>query len=244
MSDVSEVIDRASALTEIGRAAEAIAILQTELAGNPDDPDLLDALAVAQLDVSAPDALETAGKLIALDPDGYRGHYLAALACMNLNRVKEAVAHAEAAVTAVPYLADAQAAYAESVSRQPGKRDQALEAAHRAIGLAPGDPVGYVAAGNVELHYGNWRRAEKRYLAALEIDPTDHAASLNLALVRDARGSVAPAFADARNLLSLDPQDDGARGVLDEIAYTTLVHLAWVVLALLWGAAALRGLAG
>ena len=72
---------------------------------------------------------------------------------------------------------------------------------------------------------------------------TARASVAPLAVAREARGNVGHAFADAGHLLRLDPQDDDARDVLDEIAYTTLVHVAWVVLVLLWVAAAFKGLA-
>ena len=239
---MSDAIARASALVDVGRSSEAIGLLQTELAGSPDDPELLDTLAVAQLDVSATDALATSRRLIAVDPQGHRGHVVAAIACSSLDDVTGAISHAEAAVAAAPYLPLGHALYASALSRRKGKRKAALEAAERAIELAPDDPVGYRAAGAVELHNGNWRRAEKRFKIALVLDPTDRIAAMNLAVAREARGSLGHAFAETGNLLSLDPRDDHARDVLDDIVYTTLVHLAWVLTVVLWVTAAIKGI--
>jgi tetratricopeptide (TPR) repeat protein len=238
---MTDVIHRASALVEAGRNADAVALLKSELAGSPDDPELLDELAVAQLDLSSVDALETARKLIAVDPNGHRGHVIASIACNSLDEVSGAISHAEAAIAAAPYLPIGHALYATALSRKKGRRNAALKAAERAIELAPDDPVGYRAAGSVELHYGNWRRAQKRLETSLELDPMDRAAAMNLAVAREAGGNLSHAFADTRNLLSLDPRDADARDVLDGIAYTTLVHVAWVLLVLLWVSAVIKG---
>jgi tetratricopeptide (TPR) repeat protein len=239
---MNDVARRASALTEVGRADEAIALLQRELVGSPEDIELLDALAVAQLGVSAADALITSQRLIALHPDGHRGQLLAALASYDLDDVKAATRHAEATVAAAPWLPLGHALYAESVSRSGRKRKRALEAAERAIELAPDETVGYNAAGAVELHNGRWRRAERLFRKALELDPTDHTATLNLAVAQEGRGNIGSAFADTSTLLHLDPRDGHARDVLDGVAYTTLVHVAWVVLVILWITAGVKGI--
>lgn len=237
----ADVAERASVLINAGRPAEAIALLRQALSQEPDDTELLDELARAQLDVDLPGALETAKRLIALDPDGYRGHFLAALACSDLDRDKEAGRYAETAVAAAPYLAQTQAVYAQAICRQSRKRKQARAAAQRAIELAPEDTVGYVAAGNVELSAGKTKQAEKWYREALSIDPHDRAASLNLVLVSGARGRLAHAFGGADALLRFDPTDPDARQSLDRVVYTTLVHLLWVALPLLWIVGLVKG---
>jgi len=133
-------------------------------------------------------------------------------------------------------------AFAVTRSRRPRGRGEAMQAAKRAIELAPEEGVGYFAAGAVELHAGHWRRSAKWFERALEIDPHDQTARINHAIAKQGAGDVAAALGGVDALLRFDPTDEDARETLDDVVYTTLVHLLWVVLVLLyvvdgvWGA--------
>ena len=140
-----------------------------------------------------------------------------------------------------PWWASAHAVHADALARRPWKRGDALAAARRAIELDPDSVVGYVAAGNVELGHGKWRKAERWYRQALQIDPHDRAARLNLVVAQESGGKIAPALVDARAMLRFDPRDPDARDRLDEVVYTTLVHLQWIVVALAIVALVVRG---
>ena len=85
-----------------------------------------------------------------------------------------------------------------------------------------------MAAGNVELGHANWKRAEGWYRRALELEPYNRAAQLNLVVAQEAGGKIAPAFVDVGALLRFDPRDEEARSRIDELVYTTLVHLQWL----------------
>ena len=203
-------------------------LLQAALAADPYDRVLLEALARAQLDVDPAEAYETTGRLIALDPDDPDAHYLAALASLDVDRGKRALEHAERVAELAPWWAPAHAVVADALARRRWKRDEALAAADRAIELDPHSVVGYVAAGNVELGHGNWRKAEDWYRRALELEPHNRAAQLNLVVAQEGGGRLAPAFVDVGALLRFDPRDDEARTRIDELVYTTLVHLQWL----------------
>ena len=238
----ADVIRRAAALRGVRRPHEAAALLRNALIVDPDDPALLDALATTQLDIDASAALETARRLLAVNPQGHRGHELAAASYYELGKIKESIAQAELAVAAAPADASSRALLAEALSRRSLGRRRAARAAKHAIELAPDHTLGYVAAGNVELHHGRLRRAARWYEKALAIDPTDGAAQVNLALARQARGRLGSAFTDSERLLALDPLDADARHALDETVYTTLVHMTWVALVLLFIVGGSRGL--
>jgi tetratricopeptide (TPR) repeat protein len=238
----TDAISRAAALVEVGRPEQAAALLREALATSPHDPRLLDQLATAELQFDTSAALDTARRLIAVEPDGFRGHYLAASASYELGKVKKSIEHAELAVEAAPWSPSTHALYAEAVSRRSRGRRRASRAADRAIELAPQSPIGYVAAGNVDLHHGLAYSAAKWYEKALELDPHNRTAQLNLALAREAHGSLAPAFKNAQGLLALDPRDAGARQVLDQTVYTTVVHLMWVTAVALFILGVLRGI--
>ena len=86
--------------------------------------------------------------------------------------------------------------------------------------IDPTSVVGYVAAGNVELGHANWRKAEGWYRRALELEPHNRAAQLNLVVAQEAGGRIAPAFVDAGALLRFDPRDADARSRIDEASCT------------------------
>jgi tetratricopeptide (TPR) repeat protein len=237
-----DVTQRASALLEIGRPEQAIELLQRALASDPDNPHLLDELAVAQSDVDPKAGYDTARSLLALQPDGYRGPYLAAYCCDQLGRRKDAVAYARKAVSAAPHQAATHALLATIVSRRSSGRKEGERAAKAALELAPHDSASHVAAGNVDLHHGRLRQAARHYQDALALDPNDRLAQLNLAVAQEGRGRLAHAFDDVDSLLHFDPQDASVRQRLDDLVHTTIVHLLWVALVLLWIIGAARGL--
>jgi tetratricopeptide (TPR) repeat protein len=233
--------ERAQTLIELGRTDEAAAILNQALATEPEDAWLLDLLAQAQLESAPVQARETAQRLIAVTPESERGHLLLAIAAGELDSGREGEAHARAAVDRAPLSANAHAVLAQALVNRKRKLREARRHAERSIELAPEAALGYVTAGNVELRRGRGRKAERWYRRALEVDPTDRAAQVNMAITRNARGNLAHAFGDADAILRLNPNDESARRVLDNIVYTTLLHLQWVMLAAYLLAAILRG---
>ena len=230
---------RAELLTELGRTDEAIALLHAALATDPDHSGLLGALTEAQLADHPREALKTAERLIALSPGDYRGHYLAAFACLELGRAKQAVAHAGEAAAAAPNVASCHVLLAEAyvLKRRytPGRK-----AVDRALELDPHELGGLIARGNLELVIDDLKEAECWYRRALEIDPHNSAAQLNLAVTQEARGRAAPALLTMDGVLRFDPADDQARQHLDAIVYTTLVHIQWIAGLLAFGALMLK----
>ena len=198
----------------------------------PDDPELLDVLATAQLQLDKEQCLVTAQQLIAINPASYRGHLIASIALDDLGRKDDAERHAHAAIESSPWLQICYVVLVDTIAGRKGREREARAAAQRAIELEPDAPVGYMVAGNVELGYGNRPAAERWYKKALEIDPTYTPAQTNLALARQLGGDLNNAVLDVDSLLTLDPQDADARRVLDEVVYTTLIHLQWLVFGL------------
>ncbi len=233
---------RAETLIDLGRHGDAVPLLEQALATRPDDVELLDLLAQAQLPIDVRAAAETAARLVADSPQRPRGHLLASFAALDLGRRQQAVAHAQRAVELAPWDAIAHAQLAQSMAtRGPLRRRRALKLARRAIDLAPESSVGYVAAGNVELASGSARRAEKWYRKALELHPTDGAAQVNLAITDGRRGRLNSAYAGILARLEADPSDEFALRLLDSTLYRTIAHLQWIVLVLLYVVLAIKG---
>jgi tetratricopeptide (TPR) repeat protein len=199
-------------------------------------------LARALIEIDDRRALQVAERLIVLAPEGHRGHLIAAIACNEMNRREEAERHARAAIEAAPWLPFAYGQLAQSLAGRRGRREEAMEAARDAIELEPDSIAGYFFAGNVELGYGNWDDAEHWYNRALQVDPNARVAKVNLALAKEAKGQLGKAFIDTRSLLRLDPSDAGARRILDETVYSTLIHLLWISVGLLVLVTWIRGL--
>jgi predicted Zn-dependent protease len=235
-------VARAVSLLDRGRHREAIPLLERALAEDPHDEQLLDLLATAQLEVDAAAAFATARTLVAVDPEGVRGPLLASFAADRLGNATVAADFARRAVELAPGHAMAHAQLAQSLVGKRGRRlKEARRAAQTSIALAPDSPVGYVTAGNVELGRGRARHAAKLYRQALEVDPTNQAAQMNVALTHAARDRLGDAFGGVHSVLRLDPADAEARRILDHTVYSTLVHLQWVVLALVLVVALVRG---
>jgi tetratricopeptide (TPR) repeat protein len=232
-------VERARALLDLGRTDEARAMLARILAVEPSDVEALVVLSLAQADEPRA-SLETARRVLSLDPENLQGLLLCADACLELNRVNEAVEYARAAVEEAPWLAAAHASLAQSLGRRRGRQDEAVQAARRAIELDPEEPIGYIAAGNIEMARAEWKEAERWYRKALEVDPSDRTAQVNLVTAQESSGRISPAFSEAAALLRLDPRDQYALSVLHETVYTTLVHLLWVATLLLFVVAVVR----
>jgi tetratricopeptide (TPR) repeat protein len=223
---VESAAARAAALIDLARHGEAVPLLQQALASRPHDAGLLDLLAHAQLHVDPRAAAEVASRLVEAAPQSHRGYLLGSFAAMELGRRRDAVALARQAIELAPYVAmnHAQLAQALAMKRLIRYR-RAMRVARRAIELAPESPVGYIAAGNVELASGSGRRAQKWYRKALELQPTDRAARVNLAIADRRRGRLDDAYAGILTRLEHDPRDAFALRLLDSMIYRTLASL-------------------
>jgi tetratricopeptide (TPR) repeat protein len=240
--EISTLASRAAALIDLGREAEALPLLHQTLTTAPDDPRLLDLLAQVQSEMGDhAAACETALRLVAVSPHSYRGHLLASISELKRRHRTQAIAHARHAVQLAPNSPGTHAQLAQALAGRRRWRKQALFSAIRAIELAPDSASGYQAAGYVEFARGRRRHAEVWYRRALELDPTAVVAQTNLAILNRAGGRMNSAFSDIQSVLRLDPKDAMARRLLDDLVYTSINNLLWVLLALALVVAALRG---
>jgi predicted Zn-dependent protease len=234
-------VARAETLLELGRSSEARAALASLLAVEPENVEALVVLAEIQAAEGDPrGSRATAQRVLALEPDHLQALQLAAAACLDLDDVGEGIRLAREAVARAPWFSGSHALLAQAVGRRARGRAEALQAAERAIEFEPNDPIGYVAAGNVEMAHGKWKKAETWYRRALEVEPHNAVARTNLARAQESRGALSPAFRGTTSVLAVDPQDADALEALEETVYTTVVHLLWAVVPLLWLVGALR----
>ena len=224
------VAARPSTLLEFGRAGEAVKSLLSGLAEFPDAPGLLDLLARAQLKLDPHAAVETAARLIAVEPDSHRGYLLASSAQMLLGRRRKAVRLAELAVTRAPHSGACHAQLAQSLAGHPLRYRRARSAARTGLKLAPTDPNVHIAAGVVAFGVGRSRQASRHYRAALELDPTHSVAQTNHAIVRQEHGNTAKALKELSNAIQLDPKNAQPRRAFDGLIYRTICDLliVWI----------------
>ena len=178
-------MERAAALSDLGRSSEAISRLQMLLADDPDDLDVLALLAQAQFDGGDPDgALITAESAISIAPEAAWPHHAASVACRRRGLRPEAIAHAEEAVRLDPdnpwsFMTLARA-------RLSGKADVAgaSRAATEALELAPDEPEAHLVSGIVSVAGGEMVAAATAFRKVLQLDPTNSAARDELARLR------------------------------------------------------------
>lgn len=229
---VATICARAAALIDLGRDAEAVQLLHEALSSRPEDVLALDLLAQAQLDSDPEASLHAAELLARVAPGSYRGPLHACIASLHLNQAREATHYAREAVRLAPELPITHACLADAMARRMIGRNAGLRAARRAIELAPDSPMGYIAAGNVELHHRGAKHARRWYEQASALDPTSRPVQKNLAVAHSHLGRQDTALALTRNLLELDPRDERSRKMIDDEVLHFLIRLQQLVAAL------------
>lgn len=177
-ADAFSLMQRADALMDLGRDAEAVALLRQALTSDPDNPYAYVRLASALLEAgSAQDALEASEAAVRLAPDLESGHRLRAITLLELGQKRRALEAAQEAVRLEP---DFPYALYTLVRAQVAnrKRRDAKKTAERGRSIAPDDPDAHHMLGLVALESHKWKEAETHYRKALAIAP-DHAVSIN-----------------------------------------------------------------
>ena len=176
----ARAVERAAALCELGRPAEAAAVLGPVLAADPHNVDALLMLAWACLRMDDDDealrAARAAGKLA---PDDGEPHLLAALALTGQYRYADAVAAASTAVRLDPLRPSTHQVLAITLLRARKAR-AAVRAAAEAVRLAPEVAQFRVTLGSALAGAGRRRTALRTLHDALQLDPMNGAAQHEL----------------------------------------------------------------
>ncbi len=189
---------RASALLDVGRVSEAIAVLVTALSETPGSCGLLCLLSSAHLRAGAcPEALEAARHAIAADPQRALGYCRAVEALNSMERSREAVEIGTEAVRLEPTSWVTHAALATALAHRarwaltlrPARG--AMAEARKAVKLAPDTPDAWFALGYCAGAVGRRRQARAAYERALSLQPDNARALHNLSLVRARRRPIA-----------------------------------------------------
>jgi TolB-like protein/Tfp pilus assembly protein PilF len=136
------------------------------------------------------------------------------LAAADPSSLRRAIAHYDQAVALDPGFARAWSQlsrahsfhYANSVPT-PAEREQAREAAERALALAPGLPAAHLALGDYyEAVLGDWLRAAEQYALGRQKAPRDADLLVGTALVQQRTGHWEEGLASLRLAQTVDPR--------------------------------------
>ncbi|MFI6788117.1 tetratricopeptide repeat protein [Nonomuraea sp. NPDC050383] len=211
---VAGAIQRARALLELSRPADAERELRGVLAEAPEHATAHAYLAVA-LDAQSrgAEAVAEAHEAVRLAPEHWFTHYIAAQVHRGANRLPEAVAAARASLALSPE----EALTWEVLARahlQAGQWREAAEAAGRGLAVAPeeSDLASLLALALSSLgDAAQARETASRAVALSPENPLAHLAYGQAALAAGDPGEAASAF---REVLRLNPGFDTARGLL------------------------------
>ena len=185
---MTDAVDRADGLVELGRYDEAVTLLHDALAADPHDVHALGLLTVAltRLDRHQ-EAVAAAGRLVAAAPDRGVAHRLMSVALQGAGDKRQALEAARNAVHADPLDALGQAQLALTAYDYRWHHAEARAAAARAVALDPEDDDAHFAVG-----YTARTRSQRReaYRRALAINPLHPSAANNLVVAQGHRWSL------------------------------------------------------
>lgn len=170
-AEVAEIIQRADLLDDLGRHAEAADELRDALRLEPANPEALATLAMVQLGAGwFGRALESARAALAVAPDQLLAGVVLGHALAELGRKADALTAVERMRAVEPGSWLRQVQFAAVVRRVRNGR-QALEAAWRAVQLAPEEPACHLVLAAVAADLGLSDVARRSRAEALRLDP-------------------------------------------------------------------------
>ncbi|GAA1921188.1 tetratricopeptide repeat protein [Nocardioides hwasunensis] len=190
MSDVDHLLERASALLELGRPADAEHAALEALAADPTSAPAFVVLTRALDGQRRFDEAVGAGRsAVAADPDLADAYVALAWALVGDGRADDAVAVAGSAVALEPHEPACHHALGWALlSSSPPRHQEAHDAAARAIELEPGATPAYSVLGLALAGLGRRREGRKVLREGLRINPHDPYLHNNLAKIDLDRG--------------------------------------------------------
>jgi tetratricopeptide (TPR) repeat protein len=164
---------RALALVELGQLDEAERAAGQMLATDPNHQlGLLALVVIRQQQGDVAGLVEASRRLIGAWPEQYLGYAMLSGGLVQLQRSEEGLAPAERAVALAPTEPIAANALAATLAGLPGRADDALRAADRAIELDPGLDAGWSTRSAALLVAGRYPEAIEAVQRAIALNPT------------------------------------------------------------------------
>jgi Flp pilus assembly protein TadD len=207
---------RAEALLGLGRAAEARAHVVDVLAADPRNATALRQLARCQAAIGElDDALTTARRAIAAEPEAEHGHRVLSHVLLKRRDFTGAVRAARQALHLAPDNWRGHLSLVEALRRVDGP--SAYTAARRLVELAPQEPDAHIAYGSAAAAAGDRVTARRSFERALALDPSNATARNNLAVLDMREKAWRRALAGFRASQRMDPTQQLARTNLDRL---------------------------
>lgn len=201
-------LDRAEALLDLGRYADAERMIRSHLAGNAESAHALRMLTSVLLHQDRDrEAVDAGRRAVAVDPEDARGHVLLASGLAAIDEQNEAVHVAREATRLAPY--DWSTHYTLGLALRSGRRPrsrQALACANEAIRLAPHQTHAHNLAGLCLDDLKQVKESDRAFREALRLDPANAIALNNLAGNAIDGGRLADASKMLTSALSIDAQ--------------------------------------
>jgi Flp pilus assembly protein TadD len=230
-------LQRANALCELRRFAEAAALLHQTIASHPENAEAWSLLAAAELGTGNNEAcLQAAETAISLDPESEWPHRLASAALRRMGRIGESIHQAREAIRIDSNSWPAFIELARSLMHNKTDLKEAREAAARALALAPDRAAPHLAAGVVAAASKDRTGAEACFRNALSIDPENTAAHNELARMQTKRQTrinptgLANAATGYATSIRIDPQADQGRHKLEVVLRMFLAKTSYLIL--------------
>ncbi|MFI9381442.1 tetratricopeptide repeat protein [Kutzneria sp. NPDC052558] len=217
-------IARARTLIDLGRHEQAKAELAKALADDPGSTEAWCLLAQCEQKVGDIAAMRyAAGQALASNPDSEWAHRLQSLALHKLGRHMDAVDTAREAVRLAPHQWQQYVVLVTAmIPRLDLYRAEAVEAADRAVELAPQHAETHLTRGVLAGAQGNLPDAERNYREALKLDPENAAARNNLATIQLRGNDLEAATAGFAAALAENPRLQVARDNIDLVCRRVL----------------------
>jgi tetratricopeptide (TPR) repeat protein len=229
-------LERAEVLCDLGRFADAERQLGEAVAQQPHDPEGWCLLARAQLgSTNYERALRSADTAAGLDPDGDWAHRLRSIALQNMDQADLAVAAASTAVRANPHAWETHHCLAQALISAERRPKEAIDAAARAVALAPNEPDAHFSMGAAAAAAGRRDQARDAFQRALSLDPQHFEAHHELARLHLKRRlptgptNLAAAASGFATALRVDPAASLARLNLDLVLRSFLARASYLI---------------
>ncbi len=235
-TEVHSAVERAAALGDLSRWAEAAQLLASALAGDPQNYRALCLLSLARLNLGAyEDSVHAAAAASSAAPDQEWAYRLASISLSKLGRHDEAIAMARRSVALAPHQSTTYRALAQTLVAARRNLDEARAVAEWGLALAPTSPDAHVSVGNVAAADGRRADAEAAFQRALALDPDNTSAHNELARLHLGRrrfgspGHLALAAGGFATAVRADPRAQTSRRNLDLVVHLFLARTAYLI---------------
>ena len=207
IAGLASQLQAAAGLIQAGRSEEALILLEEARRQRPEDPDVLNNLAIAyQKTGQAQRALGLFHTLLKKDSENFVTYVNLADCLIDVGDYEEAWLKAQKAATLAPRVPQAQYALGRSLLKL-GRFQEAYDRLHFTLSLSTSNPATFLALAECCLRLGRLEEARENYLEVAKRSPNHLGTQLSLCLVYSRLGNSAEARKHLSRARQLDPEN-------------------------------------